>query len=64
MSGKVVSQDVLNNVLSFAVLYLASIVFGCVVLSLLGIDLMTALGAAISSVGNIGPAFGTLATFT
>ncbi|NND72375.1 MAG: TrkH family potassium uptake protein [Rhodothermales bacterium] len=60
LSGKVVSADVMRNVLSFAVLYLALLVVGTIVLSFLGLDLLTGLGAAISSVGNVGPAFGTL----
>ena len=29
-------------------------------MAMLGLDLLSAIGAAISSVGNIGPAFGTL----
>ncbi len=60
ISGKVVPQDVLKNVLSFIVLYFGLIFFGTVVLGALGLDLVTSFSGAMSCVGNIGPAFGTL----
>ena len=60
LNGKVVPQDVMRNVLSFIVLYVATVGAGSLLLTLLGLDLMTAIGGAISSVGNVGPAFGTL----
>ncbi len=60
LNGSVVSPDVMRNVLSFAVLYFALMVLGTIVLSALGIDLMSSLGAAMSSLGNVGPGFGSL----
>ncbi|MCB0719115.1 MAG: TrkH family potassium uptake protein [Bacteroidetes bacterium] len=60
VSGKVVSQDVMRNVLSFSVLYLGLVSFGTLAMSLFGLDLLSALGASLSSVGNVGPAFGSL----
>jgi trk system potassium uptake protein TrkH len=60
LSGKVVPQDIMRNVLSFIVLYVAVVGAGSLLMALLGMDLMTSIGAAISCVGNIGPAFGTL----
>lgn len=59
MNGEVVSQEVMRNVLSFLVLYLGLIGLGTLVLSFLGLDLLTSFGSTLSSVGNIGPAFGT-----
>jgi trk/ktr system potassium uptake protein len=60
LNGKVVSQDIMRNVLSFMVLYLGLIGAGTLALSIIGVDLLTSFGAAISSVGNVGPAFGSL----
>lgn len=60
LGDRVVSQDVMRNVLSFIVLYIGLLGAGTMVMALLGQDLMTAFGATLSSVGNIGPAFGTL----
>ena len=60
LGDRVVSQDVMRNVLSFIVLYLGLIGVGTLAMSFFGLDLLTAFGATVSSVGNVGPAFGTL----
>lgn len=60
LNDRVVSQDIMRNVLSFIVFYIAAIVFGMTAMAFLGLDLPSALGAAISSVGNVGPGFGSL----
>ncbi|RMH66192.1 MAG: TrkH family potassium uptake protein [Bacteroidetes bacterium] len=60
LNGKVVPPDVMGNVLSFIVFYIAALTVGTLLMALLGLDLLSAIGATISSVGNIGPAFGTL----
>lgn len=60
LNDGVVSQDVMRNVLSFIVLYLGLVGIGTFFMSLFGLDMQTAFGAAISSVGNVGPAFGAL----
>lgn len=60
LGGRTVPADVMKNVLSFIVLYLGLIGFGTMSMAFLGMDLLSAFGATLSSVGNIGPAFGTL----
>lgn len=60
LNDRVVPQEVMRNVLSFIVLYLGLIGIGTLAMSVFGLDLTTAFGAALSSVGNIGPAFGSL----
>ena len=60
LNGAVVPPDVMRNVLSFIVFYIALLALGAALMAVLGLDLLSALGAAISCVGNIGPAFGTL----
>ena len=60
MGDRVVSNDVMRNVLSFIVLYFGLIGIGTMAMAFLGLDILTAYGATLSSVGNIGPAFGTL----
>jgi trk system potassium uptake protein TrkH len=59
LAGRTVSADVLKNVVSFIVLYLGLIGFGTLSMAFLGMDVLSAFGATLSSVGNIGPAFGT-----
>ena len=48
----------MRNVLSFIILFIGLIGFGTLFLTALGIDLFHSLGLAMSSVGNVGPAFG------
>ena len=60
LNDQVVSGDIMRNVLSFVVLYVATACIGAMALCLVEMDLLTALGGAISAVGNVGPAFGTL----
>jgi trk system potassium uptake protein TrkH len=58
LNGRVVSAEVMRNVLSFVVLYFGLIGMGTLALAAMGIDLLTSLSAAFSAVGNVGPGFG------
>ncbi|MEX0599130.1 MAG: potassium transporter TrkG, partial [Rhodothermales bacterium] len=60
LNGDVVPRDVLSNVLSFIVLYIGGIGVGTAIMFGVGLDVTSAFGAAMSAIGNIGPAFGTL----
>lgn len=55
---KVVSEDVMANVLGFVILYALIFMAATMVLTLFGIDLLTAIGASAATVGNIGPGLG------
>ncbi|HET6617240.1 MAG TPA: TrkH family potassium uptake protein [Gemmatimonadota bacterium] len=58
VDGKPVSPDVLASVSGFLILYLLSLVTGLLGLTLLGLDPLTAIGATVSALGNVGPGFG------
>jgi len=58
--GKAVNQTIVFNILSFFVIYMLIFILGTVVLTMLGLDITSAFGAAASSLGNIGPAIGTV----
>lgn len=58
--GKAVHQSIVFNILSFFVLYMLIFILSSIILTFLGLDFMSALGAAASSLGNIGPAIGSL----
>jgi len=51
---------VVYNILSFFVLYMSIFIVSAVILSTMGLDFNTAIGAATSTLGNVGPAFGKL----
>ncbi len=55
---KAVSQTIVFNILSFFVIYMLIFVLSTVILTFLDLDFVSALGAAASSLGNIGPAIG------
>ncbi|SHK37809.1 TrkH family potassium uptake protein [Rhodothermus profundi] len=60
LNGRMVSDEVMRNVLSFFVLYFGLLGVGTLALSAQGVDLLSAFGAALSCLGNIGPAFGAM----
>ncbi len=51
----VVPEHVMLNILAFMLLFVASFVVGAVLLTMLGLDLVTAAGASAAAIGNIGP---------
>jgi len=55
-----VPGKVVYNILSFFVLYMSIFIGSAIILSFMGLDFETAIGAAASSLGNVGPAFGQL----
>jgi trk system potassium uptake protein TrkH len=59
-NNKTVSEQIVYNIVAFFVLYMLLFILGSVGLGLMGMDFVTAIGGAASSLGNVGPAFGTL----
>ncbi|MGB5985772.1 MAG: TrkH family potassium uptake protein [Desulfobacterales bacterium] len=58
INGNVVPDPVMNSILGFMALYLGLFALGAVLLAAIGVDFVTALTSVASSIGNIGPAFG------
>jgi trk system potassium uptake protein len=56
--GKAIKHTIVLNIISFFIIYMLIFIMASVTLTLLGLDFETALGAAASSLGNIGPAIG------
>jgi len=59
-NNRTVSQDIVFNIMAFFILYLLVFALGALVFGFLGLDYVTSLGGAASSLGNVGPAFGKL----
>ncbi len=57
---KSVTRGIVFNIMAFFILYLIIFAIGASVFSFLGLDFVTSMGAAASSLGNVGPAFGAL----
>lgn len=57
---KSVSQTIVFKILAFFVIYMFIFMISSVILTFLGLDFTSALGAAASSLGNIGPSIGSV----
>jgi trk system potassium uptake protein TrkH len=57
---KTVNQTIVFKIISFFIIYMFIFIASSSILTLLGLDFLSALGAAASSLGNIGPAIGSV----
>ena len=55
LNKRAVDPKIIANIQAFMVVYIIIFVLGTIVMSFLGLDLDTAMGAVIASLGNIGP---------
>ncbi|MEA3476562.1 MAG: potassium transporter TrkG [Bacteroidota bacterium] len=58
LSGKTVSQEIIYKIMAFFLIYIFIFAFGALVMTLLGLDYQSAIGASIATLGNIGPGLG------
>ena len=56
----IIPKTIIYNILSFFVLYMLIFIVSSVLLTFFGLDFQSAMGAAASSLGNIGPALGSV----
>lgn len=59
-NNKTVKEKIVYNIIGFFVLYMLLFIIGALVLGSLGLDFESAVGGAASSLGNVGPALGSL----
>ncbi len=59
-NNKMVPEKIVYNIIAFLVLYMLLFIIGALVLSLLGLDFISAIGGAATSLGNVGPGLGSL----
>jgi len=55
---RVIEAPILKTILGFFMVYFLIFAVGALIMSLLGYDFMSAMGASIATLGNIGPAWG------
>ena len=58
LNGKAISQPIIFNVLAFFLIYIIIFVVGSLIMTMLGLEFESAVGAVASSLGNIGPGLG------
>ena len=59
-NDKTVKEKIVYNIIGFFVLYMLLFIIGALVLGFLGLDFESAIGGSASSLGNVGPALGSL----
>ncbi len=59
-NNKTVPEHIVYNIIGFFVLYMLLFIIGALVLGFLGLDFMSAIGGAATSLGNVGPGLGSL----
>lgn len=60
VNQEIVPGRIITHIFNFLLLYLLIFVFGSVVLTAMGLDFMTAIGAMATSLGNVGPGIGSV----
>ena len=60
LNNIVIPDDVLRSIMGFLALYMLLFFISSILLASMGVDMLTAIGAVASCIGNIGPGFGTV----
>lgn len=60
VGGTVIPRDIVRNILGFFALLIALFIGGVIVMTLLGLDLVSAFGAVAATLNNIGPGLGSV----
>ncbi|MBU2506275.1 MAG: TrkH family potassium uptake protein [Bacteroidetes bacterium] len=55
-----VPNEIISNVMAFFLFYIFIFVIGTMVMSLVGLDFLSAMGSVATSIGNVGPAIGSV----
>lgn len=58
VNNKTVPQEIILNVQAFFIFYILLFLLGSIIMSILGLDFVTALGAVATCLGNVGPGIG------
>ncbi len=58
IGGKFISEDIIRNTLGFFLFYISIFSLTALILTTMNIDVQSAIGAAASAIGNVGPGLG------
>ena len=63
LNNRVVAPRIMTHIIIFLLLYLISFVTGSVIVAFMGLDIVSAVGAVATSLGNVGPGLGIVGPF-
>jgi len=58
LGGKPVPEEVLNSIWGFFILYLGLFIVAVIIMSAMGMDIITSFASVAATIGNVGPGFG------
>jgi trk system potassium uptake protein TrkH len=58
LNGRAIDQSIAYNVVAFIMMYISIFAVGSIIMTMFGVDLLTAMGSVATSLGNIGPGIG------
>jgi trk system potassium uptake protein TrkH len=58
LGGKPVPAEVLNSISGFFILYLSLFILAVIIMSSIGLDIVTSFASVAATIGNVGPGFG------
>ncbi|MBU4227639.1 TrkH family potassium uptake protein, partial [bacterium] len=58
LGGKVISDDIMQSIRSFFLLYIFVFVIGVFIITATGLDITSAIGAVAATLGGVGPGLG------
>ena len=59
-NGKAVPQNITNTIAAFVLIYLIIFFLGSLIMTMIGLDFMSAVGSVAATLGNIGPGIGSV----
>jgi trk system potassium uptake protein TrkH len=59
-AGRLIDEELTHAVLAFVAIFVAAVSIGCLMLTLLGLDFVTALTGAAQAMSNVGPGLGSV----
>ncbi len=60
LNGKAIPKEIIHNFLAFFLIYVLIFALGSVVMTIMGLDFISAVGAVAATIGNVGPAIGSV----
>ena len=60
LNGKAVKEDIISKILAFFLIYVIIFILGSLIMSLIGLDFLSAIGSVAATLGNIGPGIGSV----
>lgn len=59
-NGRIVPQEIINNILALFAIFITTFVIATIIMTALGLDIISSMGAVVACLSNIGPGLGSV----